>query len=298
MEAETKYEVLIQLINQAELEIALKKQNAEENVSTHALNEKGQQALETIVFLCHKEKKFEYCPVLFEAAAMLLLYLRECEAFMVLREMIKSSVQVFKDGEQKLIRWHLSFHRREFYKIIGTFLQSYIETTRLKKRSVLVKLNKTKVDINKLVDEFYTSFYHTFLPFPIVVDIFMRFLCEGTKVLLRYTYALLKVHKPFIHKLNCAPDLFIEEFRLRARTHTVPDELHQRAFKYALTRKHYNFDRATANEVTFKKKVLLDFLPADLHFESAIITVEQLAKLYEMMPEYVRIRAPELVYTT
>ena len=82
------------------------------------------------------------------------------------------------------------------------------------------------------------------------------------------------MHKPFIHKLNCSADLFVEELRLRSRTHTNPDELHQRAFKYALTRKHYNFDRAVANEVNFKKKVLLDFLPADLKFESNVINVE------------------------
>jgi hypothetical protein len=61
-----------------------------------------------------------------------------------------------------------------------------------KKRSVLKHMNKIGFDLSKYVDQSFQSMLTYFLPLPMSVDIMMMFLAEGTKIIFRYTYAVLK----------------------------------------------------------------------------------------------------------
>ena len=49
-----------------------------------------------------------------------------------------------------------------------------------------------------------------FVSLPVAVDIMMMFLLEGTKIIFRYTYAILKCQKKFVK--SCSdPNTFLEE---------------------------------------------------------------------------------------
>lgn len=49
-----------------------------------------------------------------------------------------------------------------------------------------------------------------FLPLPVAIEVLMMFLIEGTKIIFRYSYAILKCQKGFV-KNHTDPATFIEE---------------------------------------------------------------------------------------
>lgn len=74
---------------------------------------------------------------------------------------------------------------------------------------MLVHMNKIGFDFNKFVDICFKSLTGHFVPLAIALDILMAYLVEGVKVLFRYAYSVMKVHKHFIKKCTSSGD-FVE----------------------------------------------------------------------------------------
>lgn len=72
----------------------------------------------------------------------------------------------------------------------------------------------------------------------------MMYLVEGVKILFRYTYALLKVHKHYIKKCD-NPNELLDGLKSVARISTDPKVLNKVAFKYPLKRSNYDYKKAT-----------------------------------------------------
>lgn len=122
-----------------------------------------------------------------------MLYLKPAEVFVILSELVTSSSNAFQSTEAKaLIRWHFTLEKQEYFKLLTTFVKSYLNTTKRKKRSVLIHLNKVGFEFTKYVDVSFKSFLTRFVSLPVSIDILMMFLQEGTKIIFRYTYAILK----------------------------------------------------------------------------------------------------------
>jgi hypothetical protein len=47
-----------------------------------------------------------------------------------------------KEEQQALLRWHFTFERGQYFRLLSTFVRSYMDTTVRKKRSVLLHFNK------------------------------------------------------------------------------------------------------------------------------------------------------------
>jgi len=61
-------------------------------------------------------------------------------------------------------------------------------------------MNKINLDFSKYVDTSFKTMMTFYLPLHVSVDILMMFLAEGTKIIFRYTYAILKCQKTFVKK--------------------------------------------------------------------------------------------------
>ncbi len=70
------------------------------------------------------------------------------------------------------------------------------------KRSLLEHMSKIGFDLNKIIDKSFKSMGSFFLPLPIVIDIFMKYMIEGVKIMFRYTYSIMKCHKNFLKKCS------------------------------------------------------------------------------------------------
>lgn len=134
-----------------------------------------------------------------QLTSMLLIYLTPAETYHVLKALINSSLQAFQSYEDKmLMRWHFTFEKNEYFKMLTTFIKSYLSTTLRKKRSILSHLNKIGFDFSLYVDKAFKSIMAYFVPINVGVDIMMMFLTEGVKIIFRYTYAIMKLQKEFV----------------------------------------------------------------------------------------------------
>lgn len=77
-------------------------------------------------------------------------------------------------------------------------------------------MNKIGLDFNKFVDISFKSLVSHFVSLPVAIDILMMYLIEGVKILFRYTYGILKVHKSFVKKCT-NPAEFIEGLKAIGR---------------------------------------------------------------------------------
>jgi hypothetical protein len=184
--------------------------------------------------------------------------------------------------------------------LLATFVKSYLSTTFKGKRSVLVHMNKIGFDLNKLVDLSFRTLSSYYVPLAVALDILMAYLVEGVKILFRYTYGVMKCHKKFIKQCTNASEL-LDALKTEARANTLPSKIHDLAFSYPLKRSNYDFKKANIekfidpNNPSSLGGDFCDYVP-NLPSKSSIVSFDEFSKIWVMLPEWVRIRIPEMVY--
>lgn len=161
-------------------------------------------------------------------------------------------------------------------------------------------MRKIDFDFYKFVDLSFKSLGGHFVSLPIALDIAMSFIVEGVRCLFRYTYAIMKYHKHFI-KMITDPSELIHKLRIEVKSNTDHHKLLRYVLKYKINRTHYEFGRAKIDDLQAQSKEFggeefLDFVPATCH-KSSIVSIEEFSKVWSMLPEHVRIRKPELLYS-
>ena len=126
--------------------------------------------------------------------------------------MDKSSKLLGDPNTKKLMRWYFCFTKADYSKMISTFIQSYIDTTKFKSRSVLIRLRQIGYDITDLLDEMFKYFFTSFHRTDRILDIFTFYVFEGVKILYRFAYSSMKVHKSIIKGVD-DPDKIRDTFQ-------------------------------------------------------------------------------------
>lgn len=146
--------------------------------------------------------------MMISVASLLLIFMKPAEVYHVMNTLLESSHEMFKSIEQAaLIRWHFTLEKSQYFKLLSTFVKSYMKTTIRGKRSVLLHMNKIGFDFNKYVDICFKSLLTHFVSLPVALDILMMYMIEGVKILFRYTYAVMKCNKAFIKKVSSPQEL-------------------------------------------------------------------------------------------
>lgn len=104
------------------------------------------------------------------------------------------------------------------------------------------------------------------------------FIYEGTKILIRFQYAILKVHKDYLKNLKDSAS-FEEKFNEYTTAHTKWEDIQTHAYKYFLTTEKLHFidsEEHKSKEETKEYETVEDFLPPGVVFPSKIINLEQL----------------------
>lgn len=205
MTCESKYQTIVKMAGEDFFETTKHSALAAKAIEYDYLNDKGKHELEIILTLLFKERHIKHSPMMISVASLLIIFMKPSEVYFVLSELINSSTEIQKNQEQAhLIRWHLTFDKNSYFKLLTTFVRSYLKTTVRGKRSLLKHMNKMGFDFNLFVDLCFKSIITHFVPLPIALNILMIYLVEGVKIIFRFTYALLKIHKNFIKKCTDA----------------------------------------------------------------------------------------------
>ena len=77
-------------------------------------------------------------------------------------------------------------------------MDSYLQGVIIGERSIIVFCRENNYDFTALVDSGFRNLMSNYLALNNLTDFCMIFLCEGQISLIRYMYAILKVHKDFI----------------------------------------------------------------------------------------------------
>jgi hypothetical protein len=120
-----------------------------------------------------------------------------------------------------MIRWHFTFDKAQYLRLLSIFIKSYLKTTVRGKRSILRHMQKIDFDFYKFVDLCFKSLTGHFVPLQIAFDVVLLFLTEGVKILFRFTYAVMKHHKHFIKTCH-TPEELIAKLKSEARLCTDP----------------------------------------------------------------------------
>jgi hypothetical protein len=126
----------------------------------------------------------------------------------LIMELIERSTEQFKTKEGKaLLKWHLTVDKHHYFKLLGTFIKSYLKTTVRGKRSILQHMTLIGYDFSRYVDLAFKNFLTNFVSLPIALDILMMYLNEGVKIVFRYAYAVIKANKEKIKACSTKEEL-------------------------------------------------------------------------------------------
>lgn len=232
-------------------------------------------------------------------ASLLLLFMKPSEVYHILQHLTQSSQEALLNPDQRdHIRWHLTLEKSQYFKLLSVFIKSYLKTTLRGKRSVLIHMNKIGFDFTKYVDVAFKSLLTSFVSLPIAIDILCMFLVEGVKILFRFTYAVMKCNKAFIKKVMNPAEL-IEALKAESREKSIPQNILKAAFKYPLKESHYILKKGDDGKIDASSKIgdseFTDYVP-NCPLNSSIVKFEELAQIWGFLPDYVKIRIPELVF--
>ena len=127
----------------------------------------------------------------------------------------------------------------------------------------------------------------------------MSFMAEGVKIIFRYTYAVMKYYKHFIKSIKDPKEL-VENLKNEAKTNTDPSKLRKIAYRYPLRTKHCDMNEPPLENIDGKDvggSEFSEYVPIG-GSKSTIVSYEELAKIWGMLPQFVKVRKPELLYST
>lgn len=169
------------------------------------------------------------------------MYLAPAEAYCVVQELIKASREQLGSEEMKnAIRWHLPLGQEDRSRMHQAFGYSYLMTTIRKKRSLAEHMKSIGFDLKDYAQVAFDSVTGEYLPLYIVTDFLLMYLVEGIKIVFRYAYGILKVHKQFIKTVCQDKQSLLDLLAAESRTKTNAEFLHKKSLSYPLKKGRYD----------------------------------------------------------
>ena len=270
----------------------------EETLPFHYLNEKGISALKEIAWLLNDViPKIEYCPTLLSLGSLLLLFLSKEETYEVLRMMIELDQT---DTDLNKLRWHFR------YTIIDNIqMDSNIKTCIYELSSnpqQFKNFEKMGLSLTSIIRDIVKKFFLDYVSFAGIMRILPFFLLEGVKGIYRIIYAIVfncnqsleedqKAGKIKILKDQKKREELMKIFKEKSNKITDFVNLFDFATKWNLTHTNNNYilqvvPPAIKNNVADIDKMV--HIPS-FEPESSILSPEQITKLWEFLPQKLKL---------
>ena len=270
----------------------------EETLPFHYLNEKGISALKEIAWLLNDViPKIEYCPTLLSLGSLLLLFLSKEETYEVLRMMIELDQT---DTDLNKLRWHFR------YTIIDNIqMDSNIKTCIYELSSnpqQFKNFEKMGLPLTSIIRDIVKKFFLDYVSFAGIMRILPFFLLEGVKGIYRIIYAIVfncnqsleedqKAGKIKILKDQKKREELMKIFKEKSNKITDFVNLFDFATKWNLTHTNNNYilqvvPPAIKNNVADIDKMV--HIPS-FEPESSILSPEQITKLWEFLPQKLKL---------
>jgi len=251
--------------------------------SDHYLTEDGVHVVKTILKMVSINfPEIDYCPLIPDIVHILLLFMSESKAYLLLSLLINMS----NDPYYK----YLNTSNRECTKFILTF-DSLIEKNLPKVYKHMISLGFS--GSKQLTEDWFSRLFISVLPFHTVLRIFDIYLNEGYKVFYRVGLALIAIHKKALLKATTQ-----EQFLNTPINDS--DDLIKKAFSFHLKRK--DLDRFDEQQHSKLQNVAEPNAPIyykpKVSTPSEILNIEDYEFIWAWLPHSLCICDPKIIFNS
>jgi len=268
----------------------------DENTPKHFLNESGKQATKELLWLLYSVvPDFEFCPILIKLISFSLIFLNKEECFSFLKCLIISDYSVGKNELCK-IRFKLRFNYTENKKLVVAFISSFKNITYNTGKEIISHFEKIGFDFEILIEDMFFNFFLEYLNFTFLCKFYFLFLNEGSKILFRTAYAILKTLKNEILDIT-NHDKILKTIKKKSFEIKDINKFFSLVFSYKLTQYNNNYENCKVLE-TFKPSKLGNYYIPSINGDSCILTDDEIFELWNIFPENIKSKDSKVIFSS
>ena len=264
-----------------------------ESLPIYYLNEKGLLAVKEILWLINNAySNIEFSPLIIQLISFILIFCNKYETYEILCKILEQDFSLKEEGK---IRWRLRFNFKDNIKMITSISECLKEISTNSGKEVYEHCQKIHFRLEQLYEDLCFGFFYKHFNFYGMIRLLPFFLLEGVKSFYRLIYAIEKLLKDEIKKIEDKDDI-IPKVREILNTLENINDLFEISYSFKLTRNNnkYNF-QTPPEDKPFNNKRNQYYLPKVIG-EGSLLTDWEIIHLWEMLPYEFTILDMKLVY--
>lgn len=265
-----------------------------ENLPIHFLNKKGIQITKEVMWLLYSVvPNIEFCPLMIKLVSLSLLFLTKAECFGYMRNMILADYQ---NKEDNLLRFRLRFTFEDNKRIVLSFIECFNTVTKTTGKEIMSKMKKIGFDFQLLIEDIFFNFFYGYLNFDYLHRMFICFLREGSKVLFRIGFALLKTFKSTILEIEDKNEV-INIIKSKGFEMRDINAFFNLAFSFGITQYNNMYKDTKVIEKYQPTKKTNYYIPI-INGDSSILSDDDIFELWNLFPPSFSSKDGRLIYST
>lgn len=265
-----------------------------ENLRIHFMNKKGIQIAKEVMWLLYSVvPNIEYCPLMIKLVSLSLLFLTKTECFAYMRNMILTDYQ---NKEDNLLRFRLRFTYEDNKRLVLSFIECFKTITKATGKEIISKMKKIGFEFETLIEDMFFNFFYGYFSFDYLHRLFMCFLREGSKILFRIGFALLKTLKSTILEIEDKNEV-INIIKSKSFEMRDINSYFNLAFSFGITQYNNQYKEIKNIDKYHLIKKGNYYIPT-INGDSTLMTDEDIFELWNIFPPSFFTKDAKLIYST
>ena len=264
-----------------------------ESLPVHYLNEKGLLAVKEILWMVNNTyANIEFSPIIIQLISFLLVFCSKPETYEIICKILEQDFNIKETGK---IRWRLRFNFNDNIKMITSISECLKEISHNSGKDVFEHFQKIHFRPEELYEDLCFGFFYKHFNFYGMLRLLPFFLLEGVKSFYRLIYAIEKLLREEIKKLEDKKDIIPKVRELLNSLENIND-LFEISYTFQLTRNNNKYDfQSPPEDKPFINKRNQYYLPK-VTGEGNLLTDKEIIHLWEMLPYEFTILDMKLIY--
>lgn len=266
----------------------------DESLPIHYLNEKGLLTVKEILWMINSTyTNIEFSPIIIQLISFILVFCSREETYEIICKILEQDFNVKETGK---IRWRLRFNYNDNVKIITSISECLKEISSISGKEVFDHFHKIHFRPEQLYEDICFGFFYKHFNFYGMLRLLPFFLLEGVKSFYRLMYAIEKVLREEIKKMEDKKEI-IPKIRELLNGFENFNDLFEISYTFNLTRNNnqYDFQSPPENSKPFSNKRNQYYLPK-VTGEANLLTDWEIIHLWELLPYEFTILDMKLIY--
>ena len=252
-----------------------------ESLPIHYLNEKGLLVVKQILWMVNTTyANIEFSPIIIQLISFILIFCSKEETYEIICKLLEQDFKVKETGK---IRWRLRFNYNDNIKMITSISECLKEISTNSGKEIFQHFQKIHFRPEQLYEDLCFGFFYKHFNFYGMIRLLPFFLLEGAKSFYRLIYAIEKLLKDEIKKMEDKNQV-IPKIREILNTLENINDLFEISYTFKLTRNNNKYDFQTPPEYEpFMNKRNQYYLPK-VSGDGNLLTDWEIVHLWEILP--------------